>query len=371
MKRHLWLLAALLMVGIGATANRHAAATPQKKAATTGQKQFQVYAVGFYNQENLFDTCHDEGKNDYEYLPAKGWNGLKYNSKLKNMSRALADMGTDVLPNVGCAFIGLAEVENHKVLDDLTAQPPLKARNMKYCHIEGPDKRGIDCALLYNPSLFSVKNVKLVPYVQELEKDSAFKTRGFLTVRGEMAGDDVAVIVCHWPSRFSGSFYRESGARQTKAVKDSLLHLNPDMKVFVMGDMNDDPTNKSMHEVLRAKAEISEVGDGDMYNPWHNILAKEGKGTLFYSGSWNLFDQIVLSPSLLNKTTYTKNGKKQEEKDYSTLKFWKNQIFRRDYLIQQEGQYKGSPLRTKAGGRWLGGYSDHLPVVLYLVKEKK
>ena len=362
MKRHLWLLAALLMVSMAVSA--------QKKAAASEQKKFSVYAVGFYNQENLFDTCHDAGKNDYEYLPAKGWNGMKYTNKLKNMSRVLADMGTDVLPNVGCAFIGMAEVENDNVLNDLIAQPALKSRGMKYCHIEGPDKRGIDCALLYNPALFSVKNVKLVPYVQELAKDSAFKTRGFLTVRGEMAGEDVAVIVCHWPSRFSTSFYRESGARQTKAVKDSLLRLNPQMKVFVMGDMNDDPTNKSMHEVLRAKPEIAEVGEGDMYNPWYNILAKEGKGTLFYSGAWNLFDQIVMTPNLLNKVV--KKGKKEvTEKDYSTLKFWKNQIFRRDYLIQQEGQYKGAPLRTKAGGRWLNGYSDHLPVVLYLVKEKK
>lgn len=134
------------------------------------------------------------------------------------------------------------------------------------------------------------------------------------------------------------------------------------MKVFVMGDMNDDPTNASMHKVLKAKAEISEVGADDMYNPWYNILAKEGKGTLFYSGSWNLFDQIVITPNLLNRDS--------KNKDYSSLKFWKNHIFRRDYLIQQEGQYKGAPLRTKAGGRWLNGYSDHLPVVMYLVKER-
>ena len=263
MRRQVWFLAALLMIiGLGASAQK-------KKTAAAGGKQFQVYAVGFYNQENLFDTCHDAGKNDYEYLPAKGWNGMKYTSKLKNMSRALADMGTDVLPNVGCAFIGLAEVENANVLKDLTAQPPLKARNMQFCHIEGPDKRGIDCALLYNPALFRVKNVKLVPYVQELAKDSAFKTRGFLTVRGEMAGEDVAVIVCHWPSRFSVSFYRESGARQTKVVKDSLLRVNPDMKVFVMGDMNDDPTDKSMHEVLRAMPEISQVGEGEHFGFVH------------------------------------------------------------------------------------------------------
>ncbi len=347
MKRHLLFLAALLIVNVAASA----------------QKKYSVYAVGFYNQENLFDTCHDEGKNDYEYLPNKGWNGMKYTNKLRNMSKALADMGTDVLPNVGCAFIGLSEVENHKVLDALVDQTPLKARGMKYVHVEGADRRGIDCALLYNPSLFSVKNVKLLPYVQELAKDSAFFTRGFLTVRGEMAGDDVAVIVCHWPSRFSGSFYRESAARQVKVIKDSLLNVNRGMKIFVMGDMNDDPVNKSMHVYLQAKPEISQVGSDDMYNPWYNVLAKEGKGTLFYNGNWNLFDQIVITPNLLNKDA--------KHKDYSSLKYWKSQIFRRDYLIQQEGQYKGAPLRTTAGGRWLNGYSDHLPVVMYLVKEKK
>ena len=208
-----------------------------------------------------------------------------------------------------------------------------------------------------------MKNVKLLPYVQELAKDSAFFTRGFLTVRGEMAGDDVAVIVCHWPSRFSGSFYRESAARQVKVIKDSLLNVNQEMKIFVMGDMNDDPVNKSMHVYLQAKPEISQVGPDDMYNPWYNVLAKEGKGTLFYSGNWNLFDQIVITPNLLNKDA--------KNKDYSSLKYWKSHIFRRDYLIQQEGQYKGAPLRTTAGGRWLNGYSDHLPVVMYLVKEKK
>ena len=134
------------------------------------------------------------------------------------------------------------------------------------------------------------------------------------------------------------------------------------MKVFVMGDMNDDPTSKSMYEVLRAKSEISEVGEGDVYNPWYNILAKEAKGTLYYRGKWNLFDQIVLTPNLLNK-----DGKK---KGYRSLKYWNHQVFRRDYLIQQEGRYQGAPLRTKAGGKWLNGYSDHLPVVLYLVKKK-
>jgi endonuclease/exonuclease/phosphatase family metal-dependent hydrolase len=308
----------------------------------------------------LFDTCHDEGKNDYEYLPAKGWNGLKYSNKLKNMAQVLSEMGTDVIP-VGCAAIGLAEVENDNVLKDLVAQPALAKRGFNFVHIEGPDRRGIDCALLYNPQLFQVRNVKLVPYVQELKKDSAFYTRGFLTVSGTLANEHVTIIVCHLPSRFSASFYRESGARQIKVVKDSLLREDPTCKVIVMGDMNDDPEDASMYKELAAKENINKVKADEMFNPWYNVH-QSGTGTLSYQGAWNLFDQIILSPTLINQ-----NG----SKDYSTLKYWKNQIFRRDYMFQTEGKYKGSPKRTTAGGVWLNGYSDHLPTVVYLLKEKK
>ena len=328
------------------------------------QNETYVRCIAFYNLENLFDTIHDEGKNDYEYLPDGGmkWTSLKYEHKIHNMGYAISQLGTDEDPR-GAVCVGVSEVENMRCMEDLCAETNKYDRRYKPILLEGPDRRGIDCALLYNPALFTVKNVKLVPYVQEKAKDSTYYTRGFLTVRGELGGEDVAVIVCHWPSRFSGPFYRESGARQTKAVKDSLLRINKDMKIFVMGDMNDDPTNKSMHECLQAKPEISQVGPDDMYNPWYNILAKEGKGTLFYNGSWNLFDQIVITPNLLNKDS--------KHKDFSTLKYFAHQVFRRDYLIQQDGQYKGAPLRTSAGGRWLNGFSDHLPVVMYLVKEAK
>ena len=129
-----------------------------------------------------------------------------------------------------------------------------------------------------------------------------------------------------------------------------------------MGDMNDDPVDKSMYQVLGAKPEISKVKDGDMYNPWYNLLAKQGVGTLSYNGAWNLFDQIVMTPNLLDRA-----GKK----DFSTLTFWKNAIQRMPYLFQTEGKYKGTPKRTTAGGVWLDGYSDHLPVCVYLVKEQK
>ncbi len=332
-------------------------------APASAQKKFSVYAIGFYNVENLFDTTHDEGKNDYDFTPTGSyqWNEMKYRHKLHNMASVLAEMGTDVLPNVGCAAIGLAEVENDHVMNDLTAQPELAARGYKYVHIEGPDHRGIDCALIYNPKLFTVRDTKLVPYVYDLPKDSTRATRGFLTVSGTLAGEHVTIIVCHLPSRGAGSYYRELGGKQVKALKDSLLREDPKVKVLVMGDMNDDPTNKSMYECLSAKPEIKEVGSNDMYNPWYNVLVKEGTGTLQYQGKWNLFDQIIMTPNLLNKA-----GKK----DFSELKFWKNQIFRRDYLLQESGKYKGNTKRTTAGGVWLDGYSDHLPVVTYFVKQQ-
>lgn len=333
--------------------------------SASAQKKYSVYSIGFYNVENLFDTCHDEGKNDVEFLPSGSyvWNGIKYKNKLHNMAQAISDMGTDVLPNIGCAAIGLAEVENSHVLDDLTAQPELAKRGYKYVHIEGPDFRGIDCALLYNPQLFKVKDYHLYPYVQRLNEKPNFKTRGFLTVKGTLADEDVAIIVCHLPSRGSKSAYREQGAQEVKELKDSLMKAEPKLKVFIMGDMNDDPTNASMHEVLSAKEEISKVDPKkDMYNPFYNILAKEGKGTLTYQGSWNLFDQIILSPNLLDM-----KGKK----NYSSLTFWQQRIQRMPYLFQTEGAYKGSPKRTTASGVWLNGYSDHLPVCVYLVKEKK
>ena len=270
-------------------------------------------------------------------------------------------MGTDVLPKVGCALIGLAEVENDHVMRDLVAQPELAARGYHFVHIEGPDHRGIDCALLFNPKLFTIRNTKLVPYVYDLPKDSTRATRGFLTVSGTMAGEHVTVVVCHLPSRGADSYYRELGGRQVKALKDSLFRDDKDVKVIVMGDMNDDPTDKSIHDCLSAKAEISEVGPGDMYNPWYNVLVKEGTGTLQYQGKWNLFDQIIMTPNLLDK---------EGKKDFRELKFWKNQIFRRDYLFQETGKYKGNTKRTTAGGVWLDGYSDHLPVVTYFVKEQ-
>lgn len=318
------------------------------------QKVKADYAIGFYNLENLFDTCHDEGKNDYEFL-AEGsyqWTSEKYVNKLHNLARVLSELGTDRLQE-GCAAIGVAEVENARCLTDLCNEAPLKARNYQFVHIEGPDQRGVDCALLYNPAIFQVRNLALVPYIYRLPQDSMRATRGFLVVSGTMADEHVTIIVNHLPSRGATSFYREEGGLQLKVVKDSLLKDDPQVKLLIMGDMNDDPQDASMAKCLGAKREISEVSEGDLYNPWWNELAA-GNGTLQFQGSWNLFDQIIVSSSLLNGQGLTLTG---------------YEVFRRPYLLQLEGPYRGNTLRTHAGGQWLNGYSDHLPTVVYMRNE--
>ena len=321
------------------------------------EKRYELYSVGFYNLENLFDTIHDKGKNDFEFLPdgANKWGTLKYTNKVKNMAKVLNEMGTDVLP-VGMAAVGVSEIENSRVLKDLVEHEILAPRGWDFVHIEGPDKRGVDCALLYNPKLFKPISSKLAPYTTE-DNDTTYKTRGFLIVSGEMGGEMVHIIVNHWPSRYAKSPARERAGTLVRMLKDSLMTEMPDSKVLIMGDMNDDPDNKSMKSCLGAVREKEEIKSAsDLYNPWWNILRKKGHGTLKYNGKLNLFDQIVLSGNAIGNNS-------------STLKLYKTEIFSRNYLFQQEGRYKGNTLRTHAGGVWLNGYSDHLPVIVYLVKE--
>ena len=369
MKKHLvpLILAALLVLVSCGTANKAgtgtATAAKTSANAATAEKRYQAYAIGFYNLENLFDTVHDyapdgSDKNDYEYLPdgKNRWNGLKYTSKLKNMSTVLSQLGTSVLPG-GCCVVGVTEIENRRVLEDLLQQPALKDRNWQIAHVESPDYRGIDCALLYDPTQFQMETISYPLYWRE--DGSLYHTRGFLTVGGLLAGERVHFIVNHWPSRFADSPARERAGLLVREVKDSILAVYPGSSVIVMGDLNDDPDDKSLTEGLGAKKTKAEVTTDDgMFNPWWKTLRDDGVGTLKYDGKWNLFDQIVLSGHLVNG-------------DRTSLEFWKNEIFVRDYLIQQEGKYKGNPLRTAASGVWMNGYSDHLPTTVYLVKEVK
>ena len=331
-------------------------------ASVKAEKKYGLYPVAFYNLENLFDTVHDEHKNDYDFLPngSYHWDKNKYGHKLRNMARCLADLGTDKVIT-GAVVIGVSEVENARVMNDLVNQIPLRDRGMRFVHIEGPDRRGVDCALIYNPKFFRVEKSFLQPYVHDPGDDSR-PTRGFLTVQGRLAGEKLTVIVCHWPSRGATAHYRGLAGKQVRHLTDSISKADPQQRIIVMGDLNDDPDDPSVARYLGGRRQMSKVQAGDFFNPWWEILRGKGQGTLTYQGGWNLFDQILFSRNLLDIS-----GKK----DYSRLTLYNWHIFRREYLIQQEGRYKGSPKRTHAGGTWLNGFSDHLPTVSYLIKEVK
>ena len=158
-------------------------------------RKLSVHAVCFYNLENLFDTTHDKDKIDYDFLPDGSfhWDENKYTNKLNNMARTLCDLGTDKVP-YGASIVGVVEVENDHVLDDLMAVPCMKQRGYKYIHYEGPDKRGVDCALIYNPKAFKVEKSFHKLYVFE-HGDTAQKTRPFLCVQGKLAGDNLTILV--------------------------------------------------------------------------------------------------------------------------------------------------------------------------------
>jgi len=320
-----------------------------------------VYAgIAFYNQENLFDTINDPLKNDDDFTPdgSYHWGTLQYTHKLANMSKVLSSLCTDRVKG-GAAFIGLSEVENATVLEDLCNQPALKEKGMKYIHYEGPDKRGIDVAALYNPKMFKPKRSILYPAKGYEEWSGGHITRGILLVEGNLLGESYHFLVNHWPSRGAESPAREFMGRLVREIVDSIQSAEPEARVVVMGDLNDDPDNKSLTEALGAKTNRKKVtSDKDLYNPWNDMLRKKGQGTLLYDGIWNLFDQIIISANMLGE-------------DRSSFKFFKNEIFMPEWMTTVQGKYKGAPKRTTAAGVWQDGYSDHFPTQIYLVKEMK
>ncbi len=320
------------------------------------QPKKKVYAAAFYNLENLFDTERDERINDEDFTPGGSyvWTADKYRKKLNNMAYVIHQLGKEYTAD-GPAFIGVSEIENRRVLQDLVNTGEIANVGYKIVHYDSPDRRGIDVALLYNPKLFTVKSSKLFPYQMPAEPN--FRTRDILLVTGTLAGDEVNVLVNHWPSRRGdkSSYTREFAAQIVKKVTDSIYQSNPKAKVVIMGDLNDDPTDVSVATVLNAKAYKKEVKAGGLYNPF-GVLLKKGIGSIFYQGNWNLFDQIMLSENFLSGS--------------GNLRFWKAEVFNRDFLITKEGTYKGYPLRTFSGNRFQNGYSDHFPTLTYFVAEQ-
>lgn len=334
--------------------------TPKTNLSSNDKKvNLELACVAFYNLENLFDTINNENVNDEEFTPQGGmkWGSRKYNAKLQNMSYAISQIGLDNSAT-GVAILGISEIENKVVVEDLIQQPALKKRAYQIVHYDSPDRRGIDVGLIYNPKYFVVSNTKSYRLKTD---DTRFLTRDQLMVSGYLLGEKVHVIVNHWPSRSGGEMAsrpkRNAAAALTKSIADSLFQVEPKAKIIIMGDLNDDPTNESCATILNAKKELADVKEGGLYNTLWKTLDK-GVGSLAYNDQWNLFDQLIISSELAR-------GEKNK------LRLWKAEVFNKDFLTQQEGRYKGMPLRTHAAGVWTNGYSDHYPTLIYLIKEAK
>ena len=328
------------------------------------------YVIGFYNLENLFDTYHDEGKNDYEYLPdgANQWTEAKYAKKLHNMASVIRAMKDE--NKVWHALLGVSEIENRHVLEDLVSQPEIAEANYQIVHYDGPDRRGVDVALLYRPNQFKVLESKSIPFdfnssiefsLNEEEK-AYFRTRDILMVRGMLGGEMFAVFVAHLPSRIGGKGFdlRSRGGEIMYQESMKLMEAYPDIKIVAMGDMNDNPTDPSMAVYMHGKENIDEVGKEDFFSPFVSML-KSGYGSLAYQGEWNIYDIIVVNANLCR-------GEGLKIRPIVKKKFY-GRIFNPPFMTQQEGPYAGTPFRTFSGGAFIGGYSDHYPT--YIVVSNK
>lgn len=325
-----------------------------------GQTAYQVGLVGFYNFENLFDTIDSPNTNDIEFTPngANAWTGKLYAEKLDNLGKVISEMGAEQSPD-GLSILGVAEIENRSVLEDFVAHPSVSKRNYQIVHYDSPDQRGIDVGLLYNPKYYKVTESRNVPLlIYEPGDTSRIFTRDVLVVGGLYLGEPLYVLVNHWPSRRGGEAasqpLRNAGALLCKNISDTILQQNPAAKIIIMGDLNDDPTSPSVAQVLNAKGRLNQVPEGGFFNPMLDFF-RRGLGTLAYRDAWSLFDQIILNDKLLPA-------------DQTGWRFHQAYIFNPPYLVQKSGQFRGYPFRTYVGSNYAGGYSDHFPVYISLLR---
>jgi len=323
-------------------------------------KEYFVACIAFYNIENLFDTIDSEGVNDIEFTPqgSNRWNTEKYNEKLANLSKVISDIGTELTPD-GPAIIGLAEVENLLVLQDLANTPLLRDKDYGIVHYDSPDRRGVDVALFYQRKYFTVTNSTVYPLINPADEN--FRSRDQLVVSGIFDGEPMHFIVAHWPSRRGGEKrsrpLRNEAARVARHIVDSLLTIDPAAKIVFMGDLNDDPNNQSVKKYLNAHGKRNSLRENQLYNTMDELFRK-GIGSLAWRDSWNLFDQIIISQGFLNPAAHT-------------YEFHRAKIYNKSYIVSQEGQFRGYPYRSYSFGQYVGGYSDHFPTYIFIKKEKQ
>lgn len=317
------------------------------------------FTIVFYNVENLFDTLDDPLTEDDEFTPGseKNWSTERYQKKLEDISKVLSSINKKELPEI----IGLCEVENRKVLEDLVKTGKLRKKDYGIVHKDSPDTRGIDVALLYRKDEFKSVSHKAIPVVFRF--DSTLKTRDILYVKGKASVSGILhIFVNHWSSRREGQQQTErkrifSSVVLRKAV-DSILNFEPEAKIIIMGDFNDEPTNMSLHSVLNATNKRKNANSRDLYNLMYDKHNFENTGTYSYKGNWNMLDNLIVSQSVIT-------DKNNYHVDYTGGK-----IYRDDWMMYDNPKIgELTPNKTYGGNMYFGGVSDHLPVFMVLQRK--
>jgi endonuclease/exonuclease/phosphatase family metal-dependent hydrolase len=307
------------------------------------EKKINQYTIAFYNLENLFDIKDDPKKLDDDFTEhsERKWNKKRFQKKIKNLGRVIQQIGyQEVLhPPV---LVGVAEIENAFVLRKLVESKFLKKKEYDIVHFDSPDERGIDTALIYRKEYFKVIEKKAISVYLQNEFGERDFTRDILYVKGILENEVVHILVNHWPSRRAAavetSYKRVAAAKKNKEIIAEINKVDPNAKIIIMGDFNDDPTSESIRKLVGF----------DLYNPME-LLHTKYAGSTTYRGSWNLFDQIILTNNFLQQ-----HG--------NSFRFKEAKIFNAKSLKEYKGRNKGNPFRTFIGRKYIGGISDHFPV---------
>ena len=307
------------------------------------EKKVNQYSVAFYNLENLFDIKDDPRKLDDDFTEnsERKWNKKRFRNKIRKLGQAIHQIGQNDISHPP-VLVGVAEVENKFVLRKLIDSEALKDKNYGIVHFDSPDERGIDTALIYRKEFFKILEKKAVNLHIKNEYGERDYTRDILHVKGLLETEEVHILVNHWPSRRAGaeetSYKRVAAAKKNKEVVAEIIKEDPSAKIIIMGDFNDDPQSESIRKLVGF----------DLYNPME-LLHTKYAGSARYRGSWNLFDQIILSNNFLQQ-----HG--------NSFRFKEAKIFNSKSLTEFKGRNKGNPFRTFLGRKYNGGISDHFPV---------
>lgn len=325
-------------------------------AGMTGVSAQENHRVMFYNVENLFDTSDDVLTRDDEFTPfgKKHWTKDRYVAKLRSLAQVVDSVGCGVWPLV----VGMAEVENRRVLDDLTRKTRLARGKYGIVHRDSPDGRGIDVALLYRKDCMEILSEEFLRVA--FPEDTTIRTRDVLYAAGLVGGKDTLhFFVCHFPSMRGGEkqseWKRERAATVVRRKADSLLRANRDAAIIIMGDLNG-TANTPAHRILCPCAGSGDYRSGELYNPGYHLL-RASYGSFRYRGKWQTIDHIIVSGSLLNGKSAFRVAPKTK-------------VYSASFLLEEDKKYFGfKPLPTYKGPRYTGGFSDHLPLYIGIRKQ--